>query len=80
MYNIKHKLEFFQNENEPENISDFTPTEVMAITAMKEMVNISLENRFFILATMQNALRIEFEDYERFYTTNWLAAQKEAFK
>ena len=78
MDNIQHRLEFFQNESE--NKSEFSQTEVMAITAMKEIVNISLDNRFFILATMQNALRIEFEDYERFYTTNWLAAQKEAFK
>ncbi|HEX7413774.1 MAG TPA: hypothetical protein VF411_06970 [Bacteroidia bacterium] len=78
MDNIKHRLEFFQNESE--NKFNFTPTEVMAISAMKEIVNISLENRFFILDTMQNALRIEFEDYERFYTTNWLAVQKEAFK
>jgi|GEM_PF-1809795 len=77
MDNIKHRTEFFQNENT--NLTDFSQTEAMAIAAINNIINVPLESRFYILATMQNALRVDFEDYKNFYA-DWLGMQKDVFK
>jgi hypothetical protein len=76
MDNIKHRLEFIQNENV--DITNFSQTEVMTIAAIKNIANVPLESRFYILATMQNALRIDFADYKNFYA-DWLEMQKDVF-
>ena len=76
MDNIKHRTEFFKNENT--NLTDFSQTEAIAIAAINNIINVPLESRFYILATMQNALRVDFEDYKNFYA-DWLEMQKDVF-
>ncbi len=77
MDNIKHRLEFFQNEDA--DITNFSQTEVMAITAMKNVINVNLSDRLFILAMMQNALRIDYDEYQNYYA-DWSDAREDAFK
>jgi hypothetical protein len=77
MDNIKHRLEFFQNEDA--DITNFSQTEVMAITAMKNIINVPLNDRLFILAMMQNALRINYDEYQNYYA-DWSDAREDAFK
>ena len=77
MDHIKHRLEFLQNEDA--DITNLSQTEVVAITAMKNVINVPLNDRLFILAMMQNALRIDHEDYKNYYA-DWSDAREDAFK
>jgi hypothetical protein len=69
MDNLKYREEFFQNENA--DITDLSQTEILTINAMTNMITVPLDHRLYILATMQSALRIDFEDYQNFLTTKW---------
>jgi hypothetical protein len=69
MDNLKYREEFFQNENA--DTMDLSQTEILTINAMTNIITVPLDSRLYILATMQNALRIDFEDYQNFLTTKW---------
>jgi len=77
MDHIKHRLEFLQNEDA--DITNLSQTEVVAISAMNNVINVPLNNRLFILALMQYALRIDNEEYQNYYD-DWSDAREDAFK
>ncbi len=66
MDNIKHRLDYFQEEE----TTSSPLKELMTLVDKKNIMTIDIEDRYYLMAVVQRALDINIGGYVQFYTRN----------